>query len=150
MRSKKSIARKRSARVSKIMRHKRMKAFMRMPMPVRVAAMAILVIGVGAMAMMIAGGQPSSAPTARVDATSERVPTPATKNASEPLPRIPDIVPAVNTSPDEPGTHKAPRPSKIAESPAPSRVLTKERRVQPVSRRRDGAGEWCLLDARGS
>lgn len=109
MRSKKSIARKRSVRVSKIVRHKRVQSFMRLPMAVRVAIAAILVIGVGAMAMAIVGGQHSPS-MARVDSppASDMPKTPA-KSTAAPLPTIPDIVPAVNTAPEDPTAGATPK-----------------------------------------
>jgi hypothetical protein len=107
VRSKRSTARTRSARVTKAMRHKRVqlsKAFTRLPMAVRAGVTAILVIGFGAMAMLILGAQHSADTSARVDMPSApSSPKAAVKAAPAPtsLPRIPDIVPAVNTAPEE-------------------------------------------------
>jgi hypothetical protein len=93
------------------MRHKRVKisrAFMRLPKAVRAGVMAILVIGFGAMAMLILGAQHSTDSTARIDMPAPpSSPKTATKTAAEPLPRIPDIVPAVNGAPDEPADKMA-------------------------------------------
>jgi hypothetical protein len=110
MRSKKSIARKRSVRVSKVVRHKRVQSFMRLPMAVRVAIAAILVIGVGAMAMAIVGAQ-HSASLARVDSPAPPTDMPKTpgKNTASPLPTIPDIVPAVNSAPEDPAAEATPK-----------------------------------------
>jgi hypothetical protein len=103
MRSKKSIARNRSTRIGKVMRHKRVKSIMRLPLAARIAIMAILVIGVGAMVMALAGSRHSSASSARADMpATEQSPTAPAKNSAAPLPTIPDIVPAVNSSPEDP------------------------------------------------
>ncbi len=113
MRSKKSTARKRSARVGKAIRDKRVKltkAFMRLPVAVRAGVMAILVIGFGAMAMSIPGAPHSADATVRADMpAAPSSPKAAVKNgpAAAPLPRIPDVVPAVNPAPEEPADKMA-------------------------------------------
>ena len=111
MRSKRSTARKRTARVSKVMRDKRVKlakAFMRQPKAVRAGVLAILVIGFGAMAMLVLGAQHTADSAARVDMpATPSSPKPATKTDPASLPRIPDIVPAVNTAPEGPADKSA-------------------------------------------
>jgi hypothetical protein len=82
--------------------------------------MAILVIGVGAMVTALSGSR-QSVPSARVDVAttdqSPQVPAKSTaapsKSTAAPLPTIPDIVPVVNSAPEDPAAGAAPKQAAV-------------------------------------